>query len=250
MDDWTDNFHASRDSCLYAIRHSCILQVHSAAISGSRNCKYRRDFVRRSLSFAPALRLLFVLFVIITSTSYPVSRLVIPTNVTGTQGDCLRLTERSYRESWAQLYRTQKSGTAEINKRRNRTLNLLSLIESIPGIQKTKELADWIMDIVVAQGFDAAENAINAYYDNEIGILVGIKDNSRRLLNKRTNKSISHCRTLPLTHSPSGSRGEEGPESDYTQLFNQNFNWDAWDSITGNNPCGNYSSTSLSMPRC
>ncbi len=203
--------------------------------------------MKRILSFVPALGFIFVLFVVTTTTSYPVGRLVIPTNVTGTQGDCLRLTEEGYRKSWSLLHDRQVAGTAEINEDREDTLLIVWLIEnSIPG---GKKVADWIMDIIIGEGFDAANDAVNAYYDNEIGILEGNLDNSRRILNGRTNASISHCRTLPLTHPPSSSSdGEEGLESDPTQMFNQQFNWGAWNGTGGNTPCGNYSS-SHSIPK-
>ncbi len=202
--------------------------------------------MKRVLSFVPALGFLFVLLVITTTTSYPVGRLVIPTNVTGTQGDCLRLTETGYRESWTRLQRQQNTAIIEINKQRDRTLLILAAVElSIPG---AKKLADWIMDIIVGEGFDAAEDAVNALYDNKIGIFVGIQDNNRRNLNRRTSASIAHCRTLPLTHPPSdssGGDGGDGLESDPTQMFNQQFNWDGWNGIGGGTPCGNYSLHSI-----
>lgn len=167
--------------------------------------------MKKVLSFVPVLGFLFVLFVVTTTTSYPVERLVIPTNVTGTQGDCLRSTETRYQESWTQLQRQQDAKIVDINKRRERTLLILAAVElSLPG---AKKLADWIMDIAIGQGFDAAEDAVNAHYDTEIGIFVGVQNNSRRNLNRRTNASIAHCRTLPLTHPPSDSSG--GEESTY-----------------------------------
>ena len=180
------------------------------------------------LSTAATLCFLVVLIVIFrTWGDSSVHAISIPVS-SGPQGECYDELADDVNADLAEIARREDNEVDGINDDREQTLQILD--DYLFNPITTNRLPTWVKIILDMWGEDHVYRIVNAHYDRKVGQARNRHNASRLSVANNARPQLRFCSTLPTTYPV-----EHGAEEDHTQIFNQEFNWDAYEGMQG---CG------------